>query len=150
MDLVCDIILRKIESDRARGAVEVRVSFAARASDSCAEHDLSAQHVLTLSQSFPRCEGADDCVISVSGIEYLPTRDIVKTFVASWVEDLYFRTGKRTKCVANVCATADGRNVYQRTMRFELWETPKKNKRAINRITESVMNAKGLFCSMAS
>ena len=96
------------------------------------------------------CDGEEGFVLSVSGVEFRPGRDVVKALVTAWVDELADESGddRRMSCVLEVCASAGERRIYKNRVKFDYCKHSGKNKKAINRLVETFMHIKGLCESM--
>lgn len=148
---ICDLILERLESDRERDTVDVRVVFS-RPLDDAADDAYDTQYSFSFVPVYA-CErriSADNFVLSMSGIHYRPSRDVVKTFVSSWVDAVSDTSRARTKVSCEVSATAarGGGRIYGSKVRFDCGRSSVR--RAVNRVVETVMRIKGLVSAMAA
>eukprot|EP00873_Tetraselmis_striata_P033719 jgi/Tetstr1/453983/TSEL_040902.t1 len=161
MDLICDRIIQRLREDRHRDMVRVSLGFTAatgygtfpEASDSAVRF----QHEVEFWPTYP-CDGGDGgYVIAVRGVRFRPNRDLVRTLVRAWLEEIVGAAcgeggdaRKRVACRVDIdAATSDARSVYHSCVRFEYAGAHARNKRAVNRVVETVMRIKGMCESMA-
>lgn len=157
MDFICDRILQQLESDRQREVVDVKMVFTSPPTPKdrfqmphCDSKKLETEYRISFIPVFP-CDFIDEnFIVSISGISFRPNRDIIKTFVSSWVNNLAdSASDDRIKCASEISAVAKSECIYQRTVKFDFCKQGNKNRRAINRLVESVMHVKGLCNGMA-
>lgn len=156
MDLICDRIIRLLREDRARDAVRVHLALrTSYRSGKYAEEEpdqVVCRHDIEFEPTYP-CDGASGSVISVSGVRFRPDRAVVKTFVTTWLQELADESGEsegRIPCVAELQALAGDRRIYQNRIRFEYCRHSGRNKKAVNRMVETLMQVKGLCESLAA
>lgn len=157
MDLICDKIIKQLQEDRKRDTVSVSLKLRApvgRGSRFYVTDPTEVTerlHVVEFAPSFP-CEGSDDAyTMTVCGAEFLPRRDVIKTFVTTWLRDLGASHGpdtSRLPCGFELTARIGKNTVYRTSTRFE-YANEGRNKKAINRVVESLMQVKGLCANTA-
>lgn len=142
---ICDLILQRLDSDRERDTVDVRIVFRRNTDAEETEYNFSFVPVYACERRI----SADNFVLSMSGIHYRPSRDVVKTFVSSWVDAVSDTSGARTEVSCELSATAarGGGRIYRSTARFDCGRS--SIRRGINRVVETVMRIKGLVSAMA-
>jgi len=114
---ICDLILQRLECARERDTVNVRIVFRRNTDADETEYNFSFVPVYACE----RRVSAENFVLSMSEITYRPSRDVVKTFVSSWVDAVSDMPGEHTKVSCELSATAakGGGRIYGSTVRFE-------------------------------
>ena len=154
MDLICDRIIRQLRDDRERDSVQVHVTLRTSYRPgrfSLEQPDkIECNHEIEFKPMYP-CDGVGGSVISVSGVRFRPDREVVKTFVTTWLEELAEESGEdegRMSCVLELQALAGDQSIYKNRIRFEYCRQSGKNKKAVNRMVETLMHIKGLCENM--
>lgn len=154
MDLICDRVIRQLREDRKRDSIRVQLTlrsayrpgrFATEVPDK-----VECNHEIEFKPTYP-CDGVGGAVISVCGVRFRPDRSVIKTLASAWLEELAERSGEdqgRMSCVLELRAVAGAQDLYNNRVRFEYDSRSGKNKKAMNRMVEALMQIKGLCENM--
>nr|WRJ69753.1 hypothetical protein TetV2_00304 [Oceanusvirus sp.] len=154
MDLICDRILRQLENDKKRETVEVQVALRSIPDDvinKLVDARTTTTHSIEFNPVYIK-DAHDDCpyILSVSGVRFFPKKEVVKSFVSFWLDDMAaLSRDNKLNCEMKLTAKTGDTDIYNNNLRFQYFpEHCTKNRRAINRVVERVMHVKGLCENM--
>lgn len=153
MDLICDRIIQQLKDDRQRDSVHVDLILKTpyRPEKFAVEEPekIECHHYLEFKPTYP-CDGEEGFILSVSGVQFRPNREVVKAFVTSWLDELADESGDddRMSCVLELSASAGEQRIYKNRVKFDYCRYSGKNKKAVNRLIETFMHIKGLCENM--
>ena len=153
MDLICDRIIQLIREGRERDSVRVVLDLKTphRPGRFAAVEPAKAEcrHCMEFKPAYPGDEGRG-FFLTVSGVRFRPTREVIKALVVAWLDELAEESGDddRMSCALELSAWKGDRRIYNNRVKFDYCRRRARNKKAVNRLVEALMHVKGLCENM--
>lgn len=99
------------------------------------------------------CERRDGppMLLTVCGTRFYPRRELVKSFVTSWLDALDTMQPKLSCKMEMSAMTKDNNDIYRNKIKFDYYPNNNtRNRRVVNRLVERIMRVKSMCDEMHS
>ncbi|AUF82279.1 hypothetical protein TetV_187 [Tetraselmis virus 1] len=149
MDLICDQIIQHLQNEQRKETVDININLVTTPTIIDSNYNTSYSHNMKFDPVIMKNYDEDlNYLLTVSGVSFYPKREVVKSFVSSWLEDMTKQASINKIDIEfdlEAIVGHDSSPIYKDSLTFCYFPNQcTKNKRNINRIVERVMKIKHL------